>query len=1114
MRIFGFMWGFIAFSLLSFGFFEPFKTFAQIQDFESNFEIVNHPDEFLPFWSANEVRSTSARIFHINQEGRNSSRALAVQPISTFDGVIYTQLLLSDISDPKIAFFAKTIQNGSGSRSALVFISFSEDQVHFSLPIQIGNNDTFRNQNTDFKLYELEIPQSYVQEERLYLKIEVKYGVGSGSAARFVMDDFGIFPGGEQVDPILIDQVTILNPHELQLQFDRAIRDFDLSQVTLQGTKVAQVNFVGENTVVLQTFEPLPKRKFILLLEDIWSAKEIMTEKIVFEVDNEKIQLGQILVENPKLLRLSFSHPFSSAAVSQTSKFKINGSNPIESRIDENGFTIFLELSDVLLLDHEVKIEIDALRNFDQEIGEKQVQTFIYRDKIEAIFSINANQINIVSLVDLDFTSFNANDFSIIDTDFIFSEVENSDDRKSFILNAIPEFEEHMVYTLSIPSRNSIKGKVLNGSFREFVWDASPPELVKVYGVGKDEILVIFSEPIDPVFGVILNNYSINDSNPSELILQENLSSVLLKWDFDFNDQREYSLRVSGIPDFAGNFMDVILYSFIYEAPRNLVFKDLIINEIMPAPRAGNSLPNVEYVEIFNPSDNPINVGGFQLANSRRPTTLPNEVILPQEYVILCPRAQISQFTSYGRVIGLTNWPTLLNAADQVKLFDNGGIVIDSLNYTTASFGGSSFASGGYSLEVVNPFIKCNLTGNLKSALTAERGTPGKVNSVFDDTPDMSNPILLTAKVSNSYTVLLEFSKMLNLNIENLTWELRPNLVIKSVHIGENQETLIVTFEEIIQEGTQYLIRVEGLRDCVGNLIRIGENEAFFTIPSSAESGDVIINEVLFNANPGGPKFVEVYNHSDKFINLKDWKLANLTSDGQISNRRIVANVDLIIAPKSFLSFTTDSNRLLSEYPKGVSDSFVELSSLPSYPQGEGNVVWLDPEEELIDIFSYSEKMHHRLLKEVRGVSLERLSPKEPTQNPENWKSASATVGYASPGYRNSNLFEGSDDLGIEINPKVFVPDAAGEQNFTTLSYNMDQAGSLATIRIYAVSGQLIRELCQNDIWGTAGFYTWDGTDSRSRKVRPGYYIITIDLFDMQGNVNQIKKTVVVGTKF
>ncbi|AFL83395.1 hypothetical protein Belba_0742 [Belliella baltica DSM 15883] len=1112
MRILYFVWGFLAFSLLRFGFFETAQTLAQVQDFESNFEIVNHPDEFLPFWSANEVRSTSARIFQINQEGRSNSRALAVQPISTFDGVIYTQVNLSDIVDPKIAFFAKTIQNGAGNRSALVFISFSNDQIQYSSPIQVGEDETFSNENSEFKLYELEIPESYT--ELVYLKIEVKYGSGSGSAARFVMDDFGVFPGAEQVDPIRIDQVLILNPYELQIQFDRAVRSFELSQVNLDGLQIENIIHIEEKLVNIQTIDPFPKGRIMLLLEDIWSEQGDLTEQIDFEIDNEKIQLGQILVENPKQMRLSFSQPYLEADVSQTSKFTINGKSPLEIRIDENVFSIHLELNDELVVDQEVHVEVNSIRNLDLENGEPQRRNFLYTDEIEAVFAVNTNQINISSSVNLDFSSFEGQDFSVLDSDFVFSEIENSDDQKSFLLNSTTDFEENVVYTLSIPPRKSSNGKLLNGSFRDFVWDATPPEIVRVVGIREDELLVIFSEPIDPVFGLISNNYSIADQFPTSVIVQENSSSILLKWDLDFQDQIEYSLEVSGIPDLAGNFMESISFQFTFEAAKSLSFKNLIINEIMPAPRAGNSLPNVEYVELFNPSDNPIALGGFQLANSRRTTTLPNEVILPLEYVILCPRTQISQFTNYGRVMGLTNWPTLLNAADQIKLFDDGGFVIDSLNYTTASFGGSSFASGGYSLEVVNPFITCNLSGNVKTAIAAERGTPGKINSVFDETPDMTNPVLLSAKMIHSNQVLLEFSKSLSLNFDNISWEINPNLVIQSVGIGNNQESLIVTFESIIQEGLQYLIRVTGLRDCVGNLIQDGENETYFTIPSPAESGDVIINEVLFNANTGGPKFVEVYNHSDKFINLKDWKLANLSSEGEIANRRIVANNDLIIAPKSFFVFTTDGNRLLSEYPKGNSNNFVELSSLPSYPQAAGNVVWLDPEEELVDIFSYTEKMHHRLLKEVRGVSLERLSPTEPTQNPENWKSASASVGFASPGLKNSNLFEGSEEFGIEINPKVFVPDAPGEQNFTTLTYKMDQAGSLATIRIYSVSGHLIRELCQNDIWGTSGFYTWDGTDSSNIKVRSGYYIITIDIFDMQGNVSQIKKTVVVGTKF
>ena len=69
-------------------------------------------------------------------------------------------------------------------------------------------------------------------------------------------------------------------------------------------------------------------------------------------------------------------------------------------------------------------------------------------------------------------------------------------------------------------------------------------------------------------------------------------------------------------------------------------------------------------------------------------------------------------------------------------------------------------------------------------------------------------------------------------------------------------------------------------------------------------------------------------------------------------------------------------------------------------------------------------------------------------------------------------------------------------------------------MRIYNVAGNLIREICQNAIWGNEGFYLWDGTDINGRKVRPGHYIIWIEIFDLEGNVSQIKKTVVVGTFF
>lgn len=102
----------------------------------------------------------------------------------------------------------------------------------------------------------------------------------------------------------------------------------------------------------------------------------------------------------------------------------------------------------------------------------------------------------------------------------------------------------------------------------------------------------------------------------------------------------------------------------------------------------------------------------------------------------------------------------------------------------------------------------------------------------------------------------------------------------------------------------------------------------------------------------------------------------------------------------------------------------------------------------------------------------------------------------------------------MTISPEIFIPDATGEQPFTTISYKMDQPNYLATLRIFSASGQEVKLLCQNEIWATNGFYTWDGTNEKGEKVGVGYYIISAELIHPAGHVQHIKKTVVVGTKF
>lgn len=1100
----------IAFSLLG-CFFNRNMSFAQVQDFESNFMIVNHPEEFLPDWSANEVRSTAARIFQASGEGRFGSRALGVQAISSFNGEIYTSISTIGLEAPKIAFFAKTRQNGSGNRPVLVNVKIyheTENEVSF----EVGDNSSFPNQNTPYRLYEFELPEQFWEMEEVQVKIEVVFGPGTGSAARFFMDDFGVFNGNELIDPVQVRSAYLLNPYAIELQFDREINAPNPSQVQVSGYSRIDLIFPTDSTLQIYAEQFFDTRIVEILLLGLQDKEGNITPEIELEIETGDIAIGEIIVTSPKTILVSFGQFFLESSVAQTSNFQVNGRSPSNIEIKENGYQVELLFSEDFILGSTLSVSALNIQNNQSGETSSSRKELRYHDFIENVFLLEQDIISIFHEVEIRSSSADTLLFKIEENE-AFSFEAFVPDPKQIQLRSSQLFEEGPVYSLEIPLRWSERGLPLHASKREFIWDRTPPEVANVSPVDNQKILVSFSESLDPIYAILPSIYSLDGQHPTEVILQQNNSQVLLSWAFTFEAGRTFTLLIEKMVDLSGNQNTNRLFDFEFATPSRIAFKELVINEVMAAPRAGNSLPNVEYVELYNTGERPIYLGGMQLANSRRVTTIPSAVLGPKAYIILVPRARVGDFAQFGDVLGLTNWPTLLNTADHVKIMDDSGNLLDSLGYTTANYGGNSFAQGGYSLEIANPYLACHLSSNLRASTDPKRGTPGRVNSVYETSPDLSPPRFVRSAWLGNKTVLLTFSKVLSNNLTVTTWQISPSLNPMRILAGENPTDILIEFEEELKEGVKYTIQISNLRDCTGNLLDEKE-DVWVVVPSKPEAKDIVLNEVLFNARTNAPKFVEIYNRSNKYINMKDWKLANLNTIGEIANRRILFHEDFILAPFSYLVFTTDAGRLKQEYPKSKEDRFIAYSSLPSYPISSGNVVFLDPEEELVEIFSYSDRMHHPLLRDTRGVSLERLSVDFEVNDPGNWQSASSSVGFATPGYRNSQVFDGQEELGIEIQPKVFMPDVPGQPAFITISYKMEQPGKNATVRIYGVNGSMIREICQNAIWGMEGFYLWDGTDSQGRKVRPGHYIIWVELFDLQGNVRQIKKTAVVGTVF
>ncbi|NJM94740.1 MAG: lamin tail domain-containing protein, partial [Cytophagales bacterium] len=252
-----------------------------------------------------------------------------------------------------------------------------------------------------------------------------------------------------------------------------------------------------------------------------------------------------------------------------------------------------------------------------------------------------------------------------------------------------------------------------------------------------------------------------------------------------------------------------------------------------------------------------------------------------------------------------------------------------------------------------------------------------------------------------------------------------------------------------------YSMHVSQGQDCNGNAF--DPTPVNFELCQTPDSADVLINEVLFNPRSGGVDFVEVYNRSSKFLNLRNWRLAD--EEAGVLRQSIVGAENQVLRPGQFLVLTTSPTTLRAHYPRGVSERFY-TSAMPSMPDDEGEVVLLDSLFQLLDRLDYDEDMHSALLEDENGVSLERLSLEQGTNHRSNWMSAAAQAGYATPGYantQNAELFTGLAP--VLAAPRVFVPGSGLMPQFTQVSYTLQQGGAYLTLLVVDRSGRRVKTL-------------------------------------------------------
>lgn len=275
--------------------------------------------------------------------------------------------------------------------------------------------------------------------------------------------------------------------------------------------------------------------------------------------------------------------------------------------------------------------------------------------------------------------------------------------------------------------------------------------------------------------------------------------------------------------------------------------------------------------------------------------------------------------------------------------------------------------------------------------------------------------------------------------------------------------------------------------------------------------GDILISEVLFNPRTGGVDFVEIYNNSNHEIDLKELQLANANASGEPASIKTVSAAKLMIAPGSYWVITTNQANIKLNYQVKLPNQFAQISSLPSFNNDKGSIILLS-NNQVLDRLDYNAKIHHPLIQDEDGISLERVSFSLGANEAGNFKSAAATVGFATPTYKNSQERSGDENY-ARLLSKTFSPDGDNFEDVLTLEYQIAQPASLATVNIYGDKGRLVKKLLKNQTIGTNGSLTWDGTDDQGQKAVIGIYIVLFDVFDLNGNMKRFKNTCVLAGK-
>ncbi|MDO4190670.1 MAG: lamin tail domain-containing protein [Bacteroidales bacterium] len=540
----------------------------------------------------------------------------------------------------------------------------------------------------------------------------------------------------------------------------------------------------------------------------------------------------------------------------------------------------------------------------------------------------------------------------------------------------------------------------------------------------------------------------------------------------------------------------LVLYGGLCLSAQSALNWQVVISEMMVDPTPKVALPELEYIELYNRSDSNICLNGWTIRVGSKIGKINNDTLPPHSFALLCSHTRVDSLSPYGKTIGVTSWPALNNEGCTPALFDSIGLPVAWASYNPQWIDDDAKTDGGWSWECIDIDNIGETKANWHISTATQGGTPGQRNAVANTRIDTVTPKISAIFIPNDTTLSIQFNKhMLADNIEDINnFSVSNHTIANIVANSINDQTTITLLTPTTQE-EQLTLNMVNLR-CNSGFYMADTTIQIYT-PSPINPHDIVINEIMYQSSTQ-PEWVEVYNISQHAILLNELYIATSNSYEKYGKRKQLCEQALTLQPQQYAVVSKNTNKIDTRYniPNDVAQLDCQLGSLPD----EGGCIALTTTDStIIDEVCYSPKWHHEAIANTYDVSLEKINADDEGNNSNNWQSASATEGYATPGRRNSaTRNETTDEQWFTLEHDTFSPNADNYHDELIIHYSLPYDGFVANITVYDPQGHLCHTIAKQTLLATQGDIKWNGQHNGT-PITTGIYVVLIEAFHTNG---------------